>query len=65
MVRGWLSRHGWDKVTYQELLEGPLGKMVSCLIAIAVFERATRITPERLECIEQNDAKVWWRHWKV
>lgn len=44
MVRRLLWRHGWEKVTYKGLLQAPLAKLVSSQIALAVQDRATRIT---------------------
>jgi hypothetical protein len=60
-----LYRHGWDKVTYRELLQGPLGKLVSSQIALAVCERATRITwglPPGGEFTKADEADVLAHH---
>jgi hypothetical protein len=45
MVKRQLLRRGWEKPTYQDLVGGtcPLGKLVTCLIARAILDRATKI----------------------
>jgi hypothetical protein len=45
LITRQLYRRGWEKVTYRDLLRSyPLHGLITSQIAVAVAERATRIT---------------------
>jgi hypothetical protein len=66
MVRRHLYQHGWEKVTYQDLLQqNVIGKMVTSQIALAILEHATRITyglPLGIELSKEDEAEILARH---
>jgi hypothetical protein len=65
MSRKRLYQQGWEKVTYRELVGGPLGKLVSTCLALADAEHATRITfglPPGRELSAQDKAEILAQH---
>ena len=65
-MKSQLYRRGWNKVTYQDLLQRHvLGRIVTGQIAIASAEHATRITfglPPGIELTKEDEADMVTRH---
>jgi hypothetical protein len=60
-IRRRLYRNGWEKVTYKDLIEQPLGRMVTAFIGLAVGEGATKITfgmPQGMELSKEDEAEI-------
>lgn len=65
IVRRLLHRRGWEEVTYDGLLHSLVGASLSCQIAMAVMNHATRVTfglPPGVELSQEDRGEILSRH---
>ena len=65
IVKRLLHRSGWEKTSYGDLLQCPIGKLVSLQIAMAVRDRATHVCwgiPPDADFTDTDVAEILARH---
>jgi hypothetical protein len=65
LVKRQLHQQGWEKPTYEDLLQSPLGRLVSCTIELAAQNKAAKITfgmPPGMELSKEDKVAILSRY---